>query len=129
MTWRPAALILASSVVCLSCAAPLLKLPAGPGAPASDAQDAVTAATAACTPVSSISLEMSVSGSIAGLWGWRAVFVVAALVMVAVSGWLAATLPHDTIEKSPCPTAERSLLSSPSPGTTTHFAYEASSAD
>lgn len=66
MTWRPAALALTLSVVCASCAAPLLKLPAGPGAPAPDAQDAVAAATAACRPVSSLSLEMSVSGSIGG---------------------------------------------------------------
>jgi len=50
-----------------------------------------------------ILLARTVSGSIAGLWGWRAVFVVAALVMVAVSGWLAATLPHDTIEKVTVP--------------------------
>jgi predicted MFS family arabinose efflux permease len=50
-----------------------------------------------------ILLARTVSGSIAGLWGWRAVFVMAAVVMVAVSGWLAATLPRDTIEKVAVP--------------------------
>lgn len=50
-----------------------------------------------------ILLARTVSGSIAGLWGWRAVFVVAAIVMVAVSGWLAATLPRDDIEKDAVP--------------------------
>ena len=50
-----------------------------------------------------ILLARTVSGAIAGLWGWRAVFVVAALVMVAVSGWLAATLPRDTVEKVAAP--------------------------
>ncbi|KAB7757657.1 MFS transporter [Mycolicibacterium mucogenicum] len=50
-----------------------------------------------------ILLARTVSGAIAGLWGWRAVFVVAALAMVAVSGWLAATLPRDTVEKVAAP--------------------------
>ncbi|BBX82589.1 MFS transporter [Mycolicibacterium aubagnense] len=50
-----------------------------------------------------ILLARTVSGSIAGLWGWRAVFIVAALVMLAVSGWLAVALPRDTIEKVAVP--------------------------
>lgn len=50
-----------------------------------------------------ILLARTVSGSIAGLWGWRAVFVIAALVMMAVCGWLAVTLPRDTIEKVAVP--------------------------
>jgi hypothetical protein len=66
MTRGAAPLVLALSMVCASCAKPLLKLPAGPGAAAPDAMDVTLAATAACRPVSAISLEMSVSGSIAG---------------------------------------------------------------
>jgi hypothetical protein len=66
MTRRPAGLILALAGVCASCAAPLLKLPSGPGDVVLDGPDAVQAATAACRPLSSISLEMGVSGSIGG---------------------------------------------------------------
>lgn len=63
---RQAALALALSIVCTSCGAPLLKLPSGPGAPASDGREAIDEATAACRRVSTITLEMSVAGSIAG---------------------------------------------------------------
>lgn len=66
MIWRPAALTLALAVVCASCAAPLLKLPSGPGALAVDANDTVTQATAACRPLIAVSLEMAVTGSLAG---------------------------------------------------------------
>ena len=66
MTRHAAVLGLALSMVCASCAPSLLKLPPGPGVPALDAMDVILAATAACRPVSAISLEMSVSGSIAG---------------------------------------------------------------
>jgi hypothetical protein len=66
MTRHAAALVLALSMVCVSCARPLLKLPPGPGVPAPDAMDVILAATAACRPVSTISLELAVSGSIAG---------------------------------------------------------------
>jgi hypothetical protein len=66
MTRHAAALGLALSMVCAACAPSLLKLPSGPGVPAVDAMDVILAATAACQPVSAISLEMSVSGSIAG---------------------------------------------------------------
>jgi hypothetical protein len=66
MIRRRAALTLALSVVCAACAAPLLKLPSGPGVPAQDASDVIQAATAACRPLSSISAELAVSGSIAG---------------------------------------------------------------
>ena len=66
VTSRAAALTLALSVVCASCAAPLVKLPSGRGEPAPDASDVLTAATAACRPVTAISLELSVSGSISG---------------------------------------------------------------
>jgi hypothetical protein len=51
---------------CAACAPTRLKLPSGAGEPVPDAQRVVTAATAACRPLSSISLEMAVSGSIAG---------------------------------------------------------------
>ena len=66
MTRLAAVLVLALSMVCASCARPLLKLPSGPGVPAPDAMDVILAATATCRPVSAISMEMSVSGSIAG---------------------------------------------------------------
>jgi hypothetical protein len=65
MTRRAAAHVAALSLVCASCGAPLLKLPPGPGA-AVDANDDILAATAACRPVSTISLEVSVAGSIGG---------------------------------------------------------------
>jgi hypothetical protein len=66
MTWRPAALTVALSVVCAACATPRLKLPSVTGVPATDAEEALAAATAACSPLSSISLEIAVSGSISG---------------------------------------------------------------
>ena len=66
MTRRAAAFALTLSVVCVSCAPPLLKLPSGPGVAAPDTNDVVIAATAACRPLTSISLEMAVSGSLAG---------------------------------------------------------------
>jgi hypothetical protein len=66
MTRHAAALGLALSMVCAACAPSLLKLPPGPGAPAADAQEAILAATAACRPLSTVSLEISVSGSIGG---------------------------------------------------------------
>jgi len=65
MNWR-GTLLTAAALVWASCSAPLLKLPSGPGVPALDAMDVILAATAACRPVSAVSLEMSVSGSIAG---------------------------------------------------------------
>ncbi|MUL78436.1 MFS transporter [Mycolicibacterium sp. CBMA 226] len=85
---------------------------------ASTVVQVITAFAAACSPpdrrgrtvgvvttgvVLGILLARTVSGTIAGFWGWRAVFVVAALVMVAVGGWLAATLPPDTVEKVAVP--------------------------
>jgi len=66
MTRRPAALILALSLVCVSCGAPLLKLPSGPGASAPDGPQAMQDATAACRRVASLTLEISVAGSVAG---------------------------------------------------------------
>jgi hypothetical protein len=63
---RAAALASALSTVSTACSAPLLKLPSGPGTLA-DGRAAIDAATAACRQVSTISLEMSVSGSIAGV--------------------------------------------------------------
>lgn len=75
-----------------------------------------------------ILLARTVSGSIAGLWGWRAVFIVAALVMLAVSGWLAVALPATRSRKLLCLIAGRSCRSSYSVCGTGHFAYEASSA-
>jgi outer membrane lipoprotein-sorting protein len=59
-------LLFASAVCCVSCAAPLVKLPSGPGAPAPDAADALAEATAACRAVSTLSAEVAVSGSVGG---------------------------------------------------------------
>ncbi len=50
-----------------------------------------------------ILLARTVSGFIADLWGWRAVFAVAAVVMLGVAGWLAVVLPRDTIAKEVVP--------------------------
>lgn len=61
-----AAPLLALSLVCAACAAPLLKLPSGPGVIASDGRAAMEEATAACRRVSNITLEMSVAGSVGG---------------------------------------------------------------
>lgn len=46
-----------------------------------------------------ILLARTVSGLIADLWGWRSVFAVAAVLMLAVAVWLAFVLPRDTIAK------------------------------
>jgi hypothetical protein len=66
MTRFAAAPLLALSLVCAACAPARLALPAAPGVPAQDAPDVILAATAACRPLSDISLELAVSGSIAG---------------------------------------------------------------
>jgi hypothetical protein len=66
MTRRAAPLGLTLSLVCASCAPPLLKLPSGPGALAADGRMAIDDATAACRRVSTITLEIAVSGSIGG---------------------------------------------------------------
>jgi predicted MFS family arabinose efflux permease len=50
-----------------------------------------------------ILLARTVSGSIADLLGWRAVFGIAAVVMLGVTGWLAFALPRDTIAKDVVP--------------------------
>jgi predicted MFS family arabinose efflux permease len=50
-----------------------------------------------------ILLARTVSGFIAELWGWRAVFAVAAAAMVLVAGVLAPTLPRDTVAKDALP--------------------------
>jgi len=61
---RSAAALVA--VLCASCGARLITLPAGPGAPASDAAAVIDQAIAACRAVDTITLEMSVRGSAAG---------------------------------------------------------------
>ena len=66
MTRRSAAPLLALSLVCAACGPPLVKLPSGPGVIASDGAEALDAATAVCRPLSTVSLEVAVSGSIAG---------------------------------------------------------------
>jgi hypothetical protein len=54
------------SALSAACSAPLLKLPPGPGALAPDGRVAIDDATAACRRVSTITLEIAVSGSIGG---------------------------------------------------------------
>jgi hypothetical protein len=49
-----------------SCGAPLMKLPSGPGSPAPDAAETFAEATAACHAVSSISADITASGSVGG---------------------------------------------------------------
>lgn len=92
---------------------------------ASTAVQVITAFAAAASPadrrgrtvgvvtsgvVVGILLARSVSGLIADLWGWRQVFGIAALVMFAVTAWLARCLPPDTIAKDVVP-FRRSALS------------------
>jgi predicted MFS family arabinose efflux permease len=50
-----------------------------------------------------ILLARTISGSIADLWGWRAVFAIAAVVMLGVAACLAFVLPRDTIAKEVVP--------------------------
>jgi hypothetical protein len=59
-------MVFAAALLSASCAAPLMKLPAGPGGPASDARDALADATSACRAVSTITAEIAASGSVAG---------------------------------------------------------------
>ena len=63
---RAALALAVLSVLSVSCGKPFLKLPSGPGAPASDGREAFEQATAACRRVSSITLEIAVTGSIGG---------------------------------------------------------------
>lgn len=60
------AVAFAAALCSASCGAPLLKLPAGPGMPASDAAALLDRATAACRRITTISAEISVSGSVGG---------------------------------------------------------------
>ena len=55
-----------AAIVTASCGTPLMKLPAGTGVPALDATAAATEATAVCRAASTLSAEISVSGSVAG---------------------------------------------------------------
>ena len=54
------------SLVAASCGPALMKLPAGPRMPAADAAAVIDQATAACRAISTITLEMSVRGSVGG---------------------------------------------------------------
>jgi predicted MFS family arabinose efflux permease len=57
-----------------------------------------------------ILLARSASGLIADLWGWRSVFWVAALIMLALTGWLSRALPLDAAVKDTVP-YRRSVIS------------------
>jgi outer membrane biogenesis lipoprotein LolB len=57
------------ALVCLlaaACSPPLLKLPTGPRTPAADGASAIDQATAACRTISTITMEMTVRGSVGG---------------------------------------------------------------
>jgi hypothetical protein len=54
------------SLLSASCGVPLQKLPSGPRVPASDGAAVIDQATAACRAVSTITLEMSIRGSVGG---------------------------------------------------------------
>ena len=64
MTRAPALAL--AALLTSSCGASLLKLPPGPGVAAPDAADALTEATSACRAVTSLTTEISVSGSANG---------------------------------------------------------------
>jgi outer membrane lipoprotein-sorting protein len=49
-----------------SCGAPLMKLPAGPGVAAANAASALAEATAVCRPITTLTAEIGVSGSVGG---------------------------------------------------------------
>ena len=51
---------------CVSCGAPLMKLPSGPGIPAADAAGAFAEATSACRAVSTITADVAASGTVGG---------------------------------------------------------------
>ena len=55
-----------SALSSASCAAPLMKLPAGAGAPAPDAADALAQATATCRGIRTLTAEIALSGSAGG---------------------------------------------------------------
>ena len=57
---------MAAALFSASCGAALMKLPAGPGAPASDGAAAIAQATSACRAIATITLEMSVHGTVGG---------------------------------------------------------------
>ena len=58
--------VLIAAIGCSACAPPLMKLPSGPSTPAGDGRDVAADATAACRRVTSMTAEISVSGSVGG---------------------------------------------------------------
>jgi len=67
--WRAARAVVITMIVSLlasACAPSLLKLPSGPRMPATDGAAVIDQATAACRAISTITLEMSVRGSVGG---------------------------------------------------------------
>ena len=63
---RRRAFVLIAALFCGSCAPALMKLPVGPGTAATDASEALREATSACRDISTITAEISVSGSVGG---------------------------------------------------------------
>jgi hypothetical protein len=62
----PRAFVTATALWSVSCAASLMKLPAGAGVPAADAADVLAQATATCRTVRTLTAEISISGSAGG---------------------------------------------------------------
>jgi len=58
--------VLLAAALASSCAAPLMKLPTGPGVPAADGAAVIGQATAACRAIDTLTVEMSVRGSVGG---------------------------------------------------------------
>ena len=63
--WRRA-FAAATALSTAACAAPLMKLPAGPGLPAPDAADALSQATATCRGIKTLTADIGISGSAGG---------------------------------------------------------------
>ncbi len=64
--WLAFAAMLLSTLLTLSCATPLMSLPAGPGAVATDAAAALAEATGVCRRINSITAEVGVLGRVGG---------------------------------------------------------------
>jgi hypothetical protein len=64
MKSAPGALV--AALLCASCSARMMQLPADPGVPAPDGAEAFDRATSVCRAVSSLTVEIGVSGSVGG---------------------------------------------------------------
>jgi len=62
----PRAFVAVTALCAAACAAPLMKLPAGPGVPAPDAAGALAQATASCRAIRTLTADIAISGSAGG---------------------------------------------------------------